>query len=515
MLSKVDRDSQGACTRVSSHDLEDEPADEDEAAEDREELRAHLDHLRARLLAMRPARGGPHAGLPEEVARTLAAIEADPDAPFEPGAAPLLARHQDALRALYQAVALLEIAPDWHSAPGSLVAPTRDLTPLSHLPGYNDYQRGYLPWLAHHEDHFRRASQPALPGRALLFSSGMGAIQTALQHVLGRARRLLLGKRVYYETQTLLALGGVRERLLQLDEAEASVEVIAARIREADAIFLDTVTLDRAAVPLDVERLYRAIGAAGRERLELVLDNTVPGPQRAIPAPGPGIQLYVVESLLKTYQGGLDLAAAGMMIVAEPPDPAGGPALVHDLEVLRSTNGTNLAAYNARLLPLQPRERILARLRRQARNAARLAADLRDHCPVSLVPGSGLVFCTHPRAAQLVAVIDLLALARQIRIVRGTSFGFNDTRVALVPGADDQVRFACGMEHAAPARALARLVVQAVIAVDHADVQALCVHLSRFFPGYPRRTTPDPAELEALMRHARAVDRTVSDLAAG
>ncbi|HSK02539.1 MAG TPA: PLP-dependent transferase, partial [Kofleriaceae bacterium] len=457
-----------------------------DAAEDLEELRWHIEHVQARLGALRPLPDGPAASVRAELERQVAALGRALDADRAPGPGapetPPLVRHQGGLRQLYQALALLETAPDWHSSPGSLEPPIRDLTPLSHVPGFNDYQRGFLPWLGAHEQHFLRTSQPALAGRALLCSSGMGAIQTVLQLVLARARRLLLGRRTYYETQTLLALGGTRARLRPLDEAEPRLEALVDRIREVDAIFADTITLDREALPLDVPRLYRAIEAAlaasGRAEIELVLDNTVPGPERPIPPPPPGVRLYVVESLLKSYQAGLDLAAAGMLIVVASADAARDASLVHDLEVLRSTNGTNLAPYNARLLPLLPRDRILARLARQSRNAALLADGLRDRCEVTRVPHAGLVFCPHPRAAQLLSVIELLALARRVRIVRGTSFGFNDTRVALVPGLEDQVRFACGMEHAAAAGALVRLVRQAVEAVEDPAVRAACVHLS-------------------------------------
>ncbi|HEU4537665.1 MAG TPA: hypothetical protein VFS00_26275, partial [Polyangiaceae bacterium] len=166
------------------------------------------------------------------------------------------------------------------------------------------------------------------------------------------------------------------------------------------------------------------------------------------------------------------------------------------------------------LLPLLPRERVVARLRRQERNAGLLAAALRDRCDVSPVGYAGLLFCAHPRAAQLIACLELLALARRARVFRGTSFGFNDTRVALVPGVEGQLRFACGLEHEAAAIELARLARQAVEAVEHPALRAKCVHLSRFFPQYPRRITPEPDELAALERHAREFERLVSDACA-
>ncbi|HEU4533754.1 MAG TPA: hypothetical protein VFS00_06535, partial [Polyangiaceae bacterium] len=315
------------------------PSHAGEADDDRDEVRWHVGHVRARLSALRLAPEGLAAGLFAELERRLAdldgALAGGDDGGGDGGGdgaegAPLV-RHQGALRQLYQALALLETSPDWHSSPGSLSHPVRELTPLSHVPGYNDYQRGFLPWLCDHERHFLGASQPQLAGRALLFSSGMGAIQTALQFVMARAKRLLLGKRTYYETQTLLALAGARERLLPLDEAESGVEALAERVRGADAVFLDTVTLDRAAIPLDVPRLYAAIEASGRAGIELVLDNTVPGPRLALPPPPPGVRLYLVESLLKNYQAGLDLAAAGMLALVASPDAERDASAAHEL----------------------------------------------------------------------------------------------------------------------------------------------------------------------------------------
>ena len=483
-----------------------------DAEGDAEELLWHARSLGERLRALSPQPAHASALASEIEALSAAAAERAWE-----GERPLV-RQQARLRGLYKALAALESAPDWHSAPGSLSRPLEDLSPLSFLPGFNDYQRGYLPSLLSAERRLAEAARGpgGPPGRALLFSCGMGAIQTALQLWLGRGLRLLLGRRVYYETQTLLLHASAdpasRPKITPLDEGERRPEALASALASADAVFLDTITLDREALRPDLSLLFQAIEASGREGLEIVLDNTAPGPALPLPAPPRGARLFIVESLLKHYQAGLDLCAAGMLLVADSGDAARDQRLVHDIEVLRSANGTNINPYNARLLPPLPRWLLLSRSGRQARNAHLLAEGLGGACEVSLLEGTGLLFCSHPDAEVALAVLERLALSRRVRLFRGTSFGFNDTRASLPPGqeGEGQVRFACGTEHRDEMARLIEIARLSFAAAADPEVASLCFHLSRLFPGYPRETRPTAAALEALEQHLSTFEEAVS-----
>ena len=494
--------------------LDEEAAWPDEARSDAEgdaeELRWHARGLGEWLQAL----SAPPAHAPALAAEIEALSAAAAERAWQ-GERPLV-REQARVRGLYKALAALESAPDWHSAPGSLSRPIDDLSPLSFLPGFNDYQRGYLPSLLPVEQRLEQAARGAggPRGRALLFSSGMGAIQTALQLLLGRGLRLLLGRRVYYETRTLLlyasGASASRPKIAPLDEGERRPEALASALASADAVYLDTITLDREGLRPDLPLLFQAIKASGREGVEIVLDNTVPGPALPLPAPPRGARLFIVESLIKHYQAGLDLGAAGMLLIADSGDAARDKQLAHDIEVLRSANGTNINPYNARVLPPLPRWLLLARLGRQARNARLLAEGLSGVCEVSLLEGTGLLFCAHPAAEVAQAALERLALSRGVRLFRGTSFGFNDTRASLPPGQEGQLRFACGTEHRDEMARLIEIARLSFAAAVDPEVAALCFHLSRLFPGYPRETRPTAAALQALEQHLLVFEEAVS-----
>jgi cystathionine beta-lyase/cystathionine gamma-synthase len=245
--------------------------------EDVVEVQWHINHLRERLCGL--GKRSPLRDQARLMEGRLTRIESH--LARSRGGDGLLQRHECSLRALYRTSALLQTGAEWHSPPGSLVHPIQDLTALSVLEGYNDYQRGYVEQLREVEEHL--AAQLSLPAdvkrRTLVFSSGMGAIHTALQLLLGQGARLLVGRRVYYETQALLEqwFHCCRPQLMPLDERQSDQAALTAAIGEADAVFLDTVTLDREGIRLAPERLFDAVRNAQKLGFSIVLDNTVLG----------------------------------------------------------------------------------------------------------------------------------------------------------------------------------------------------------------------------------------------
>jgi cystathionine beta-lyase/cystathionine gamma-synthase len=422
---------------------------------------------------------------------------------------------QSLLRPLYRQIGAAEIANEWHSPTASLSFPIESLSPLSVVSGYNDYQRGYLVAARQLEEHLASHYQgsPRNWRRALLFTSGMGAIQTALQFLLTSRNRLVLGRRIYYETQDLLSFFGpeLRNVTRWVDESFVDAESLSGLLRTADGIFFDTISLDIDAVRIDLEVILKAYRRSDCRRLLVVLDNTVRGPAFSVPALPPGVTLFVVESLLKNYQGGLDLAASGMLTVFSS---SADSELTHRLETLRGTNGTNISAFNMRQIPPLPRRVLARRLARQERNASILGGFIDVGYRCTHLPGSGLLFVEHDHAEIAARYLELLAFDRRLDVARGTSFGFNGTRFNIPPGKENQLRIACGMESEVDAEVIAATLKLALDAARNPATRALSEHPSTFFSSFPANLRPTSRGLSKLRRHLdrlRPFFRTLTD----
>lgn len=480
--------------------------------EDTEELEWHIETLRLRRRQLPPpAREGPHAAAAAWLDGELAALQSALASP-SPGSS-LLAQ-EDRLRSLHKLLAWLETSPSWHS-PGLDVEPgLHDLSPLTIIPGFNDYERGLVSRGRSFERWLETDFFAGVPDhkRCLLFSSGMGAIQTALQQAGGRGRSLLLGRRVYYETRELLARahGGSFGEIIALDEANADPGYLEDRVAAADAVVVDTVSLDPEAVRVDVARLFAAV-RPGRQ-VAIILDNTVPGPMFTPPPPPADVLLFQVESLLKFYQGGLDLGAAGLLLLRSQ---APQPRLHEDLEALRSTNGTNINPYSVRLLPGMPRRFVERRLRRHSRNAGILARHLERDIPVYEVGNGGLMFLGTESPDAVLAIAQLLALATGHRVAQGTSFGFNRLRLCRPPKTQKLLRLAAGMETVAELMTAATLIATAVQVSGNDAVRTTLPSFKAQFPAFPDCTCPDEKARHAFLSDLDRFLALVAETASG
>jgi cystathionine beta-lyase/cystathionine gamma-synthase len=262
---------------------------------------------------------------------------------------------------------------------------------------------------------------------------------------------VLAGRGLYHESRLML------ERMLPgrvrfVDESDTSAFVDAIVRACPCAVFLDSLSNTRWMPAPDVRAVIDALPGIDTY---LVLDNTClsVGCQPFALA-RESVRLVVFESLLKYAQLGLDRVAAGM-IVARSAD-------ADSLEDYREHLGTNIPDVSVHALPPPDRAVLTRRLARLQRNALHLARGLDERAPpgVSVVyPGRGgclsVLFDQRDerleREDRLICQAVAEASRRGIRLLAGSSFGFDTTRIYLTAAGAQYgipfVRIAAGTEH--------------------------------------------------------------------
>jgi cystathionine beta-lyase/cystathionine gamma-synthase len=377
----------------------------------------------------------------------------------------------DRLRVEQALLAGLLAAPDWQS-PSFLhsLKPAAGRQTGKIRAHWNDYKRDRH---VDAEDYERRYVEEMVDGpagpRALLTGCGMAALTTILGWLLGEGKLagpVLAGRGLYHESRLLL------ERLLPgrvrfVDESDSSALVDAIPRSRPCAVLLDSLSNTRW---MPVPDLHAVIDALRGSDTYLVLDNTClsVGCQPFALARG-SVRLVVFESLLKYAQLGLDRVAAGVIVA--------GSADAESLEEYREHLGTNIPDVSVHALPSPDRgvlERRLARLQRNALHLAR-GLDERARPGVSVVyPGRGgclsLLFDEHEhwleRQDRLVSEAVAEAARRGIRLLAGSSFGFDTTRIYLTAARAEYgtpfVRIAAGTEHRLELDALTDVLATAI-----------------------------------------------------
>ena len=132
---------------------------------------------------------------------------------------------QTRLRRLYKMLAFLEMSEAWHSPVCNLSLPIDDLSALSRIPGYNDYERGFVTGALSYEHNFSSYYPKAGITKSLLFSCGMGAIQTVLQQLVTPGMTLVVGKGIYHETKYLLSSMKGVINLVPIDDSITNPEL--------------------------------------------------------------------------------------------------------------------------------------------------------------------------------------------------------------------------------------------------------------------------------------------------
>jgi len=480
--------------------------------EDAQELQWHLNHLRDRSARQkeRILLGAPRRLL-RALDREIESLSRRVAANNHPQS-PLLAEERH-VRELYRYLACAETSESWHSPPLNITLPLESLLPLSIIPGYNDYERGFVAYSKQFADWFCDSYYGNLAGakKSLLFSSGMGAIQTLLQTISNSNTAIVMGRRVYYETRGMVFNNGGHSfgPIHFFDEANQEEDYLKAQIERADALFVDTVGLDSNGIRPDLNRLFSLIERQDRAGYTIVLDNTVPGPELSLPTLPPRTNLFIIESLLKYYQGGFDLGSAGILTLHSRYE---NPQLFNKLEITRAVNGTNINPLNAHLLPYMPVSMVEKRLRRHHRNARLFAEKLSDVCPLTVLGCGGLIFVETPRPDLVLEIVGLLALSRNLCLMQGTSFGFNRTRVCVPPQSSGMLRIACGMEDCRLAGDLADCLRVALVMANLEEAAEIVPSMSRFFPDFPERMQPGNGELDKFNHFLREFGQTANDI---
>jgi cystathionine beta-lyase/cystathionine gamma-synthase len=362
----------------------------------------------------------------------------------------------DRLRVEQALLAGLLAAPDWQS-PSFLhsIAPAAGRQTGRIQAHWDDYKRDRH---ADAEDYERRyvaemVDEPA-GARALLTACGMAAVTTILGWLVGERKLpgpVLAGRGLYHESRLLL------ERMLPgrvafVDEADTAALLRAIGERHPSAVFLDSLSNTRL---MPVPDLPAVIDALRGTDTYLVLDNTClsVGCQPFALAGG-AVRLVVFESLLKYGQLGLDRVGAGVIVA--------GADDAESLDHYREHLGTNIPDMSVHALPPPDRGVLERRLARFQRNVRWLAAGLEERAPpgVTIVyPGRGgclAVLLEVPDRrlecrSRLVGEAVSVATSRGIKLLAGSSFGFDTTRIYLTAARAESgtpfVRIAAGTEH--------------------------------------------------------------------
>jgi len=393
----------------------------------------------------------------------------------------------DRLRVEQALLAGLVAAPDWQS-PSFLdsIAPEAGRHTGRIQAHWNDYKRDrHLDA----EDYERRYAEEMVDGpagpRALLTVFGM-AVFTMILGWLVVERKLpgpVLAARVLYHESRLLLERMLPGRVRLVDESDAAAVLRAIGEIRPSAMFLDSLSNTRLMPMPDLPAVIDAL--RGTDTC-LVLDNTClsVGCQPFALA-GESTRLVVFESLLKYGQLGLDRAGAGV-IVARPRDS-------ESLDAYREHLGTNIPDISVHALPTPDRRVLECRLARLQRNALWLGTGLEERAPpgVKIVyPGLGAhrlpgaagrltfrggclsVLFGEPAPSffdsqsRLVGEAVSLAASRGIRLLAGSSFGFDTTRIYLTAARAESgtpfVRIAAGTEHRLELDALIDVLASAI-----------------------------------------------------
>jgi hypothetical protein len=318
--------------------------------------------------------------------------------------------HADVLRTEQALLASLCVCAEWQS-------PWFGVTPHA-----DDYRRDRFDAAARYEEAFRRAFVGA-PARVLVTSCGMAAFTTVVEmlRLEGLPRPVAYGRELYHETKELLARG-LAGPAVEVDERDA------ATLRELapSALFVDSLSNTRAMLVPDLHALADALPPDAT----LVVDNTALS-LRCRPLELPG-RVIAFESLLKHAQLGLDRANAGV-VVARPEDGAA-------LDLMRERLGTIAPDTAVAALPEPDGGVLERRLARLQRNAGILAQRLAERAEVAWA-GCGSYLALEPGLPLDAYVTRAVGAARRagVRVVAGSSFGFDVTRV-YVTGAASGVR---------------------------------------------------------------------------
>ncbi len=370
-------------------------------------------------------------------------------------------QYADQLRILQNYLAGVITAGEWQSpsfAYSEVLQAGGD--PALIVPSENDYKRDIHEsereyahlFVQENVDHSLRLSPFAYPT-----SSGMSAIATVLNHIRSNilpTDKVVVGRSTYFQNKWQLERL-FKEKIIYVDEFATDDIIEVVQIHKPAVIFFDSLCVDRSLAIPNLPILFKKLSNILTSGTVLVLDNTARGvtyqPLVDLPLALHGMQLIVVESLIKYHQFGFDRTNAGIIWA-----PVGSEK---GLKEARMHLGTNISDVSVASLPLPNRNLQNRRMYRIGRNTKMLAQRLakfakKDTSPlVSVVhpslpeyPGylwtqnlpfqGEFIVLTFAKQHQYLEYYDLFvkkiiqtAKERGVAIAGGTSFGFDTTRI--------------------------------------------------------------------------------------
>ncbi|MCC6639285.1 PLP-dependent transferase [Candidatus Falkowbacteria bacterium] len=365
------------------------------------------------------------------------------------------------LRLLYSQLGATLTMSDWQ-APGfessktMLMGQQKDFV----TPHYKDYQRDLHKTGKVYQKKFVKEyvdSQFHRSPEAFVFSSGQSAYFTTAFHVhirLEPGEIVVAGKGSYFENIYVLSRL-FKDRVVFFDENNIDALVDLVKEKKPRAIFIDTLSNSYGMPAPDMNRLIKEVLPLFSQGSFVVLDNTLLATSfqpLALFPPLQHLRYFIVESLMKYHQFGMDRATGGVVICSEI-DGIG-------MLLSRMHAGTMMPDANVAMMPTPDRALFDERLKRLHRNTQYLAQLLHDH--LTKHPHRHISHIVHPQlpnhpsyawakdmkfcgSSFAVAFKDKhqhyllyrMIINRMMRIARrkgvmlsgGTSFGMDATRV--------------------------------------------------------------------------------------
>ncbi len=215
---------------------------------------------------------------------------------------------------------------------------------------------------------------------ALLFSSGMGAMNTALDLAIERSagRRVLVGASSWIEVREYVD-HTYPSRVAFIDETDTEAMRRALADPTVGAISLEPLVNHPHAPVVAIDQLLRgAIVGPKILLLDLALTPELPI-DRFLPVLPANVTVMLVTSGVKFFQAGWDLSKSGLLeIRSGPSNERPWETPYRQLITLRGRSGRVLSPEEAELAAIETRETLTARLARSDRNTRALAIALEE-----------------------------------------------------------------------------------------------------------------------------------------
>ena len=196
--------------------------------------------------------------------------------------------------------------------------------------------------------------------QSLLFTSGMGAINTVMELLARQPGKKLLGQHAWIEVQEYADLTWP-DQFARVDEADTGALLAAMADAEVSSLVLEPLVNHPRSPVMDLAALLRApvVGAK-----TVVLDLALT-PELKVPSElAPGLTLVLVTSGVKFFQAGWDISKSGLVEIVSPREAERGESVYRELITLRGRSGRVLSPEEAELADLETADSLRSRLKR-------------------------------------------------------------------------------------------------------------------------------------------------------